>query len=54
MQILLVVLGFSVFFTGTENQLGSSRISTGFTILLIFQVGSVVVASWLPVCGELL
>ena len=53
-QILLVLLGFSVFYTGTENMLGSSRISTGFTILLIFQVGAVVVSTWLPICGELL
>ena len=38
MQVLLVLLSFSVFFTGTTNMLGSQRIATGFTILLIFQV----------------
>ena len=38
MQVFLVIFGFTVFYTGTTNMLGSSRIGTGFTILLIFQV----------------
>ena len=53
-QILLILLSFTVFFTGIGTSLGAGRMSFGMTIVLISTVMSVSTSSWLPVCGELL
>ena len=53
-DLLLTVVALFSFVPRIDSELGAQRMTLGITVVLVMQVEGVAIASWLPVCNELL